>query len=171
MTTLPDNVIDKPELRDRTGVFRDREDAGEVLARMLAEYRGSDALVLAIPAGGVPVAAPIAATLGLPLDLLVASKVLLPWTTEAGYGAVAFDGSVWINPDYVAHYGLDTATVEAGIAAARRKVQRREKAFAATARFPICTAAPSSSWTTASPPAPPCARPSPPCATGGPNAS
>ncbi len=136
MTTLPDNVIDKPELRDRTGVFRDREDAGEVLARMLAEYRGNDALVLAIPAGGVPVAAPIARALELPMDLLVASKVLLPWTTEAGYGAVAFDGSVWINPDYVAHYGLDTATVEAGIAAARRKVQHREKRFRGDRPFP-----------------------------------
>jgi len=136
MDALPDNVIERPELRDRIRVFRDRTDAGEVLADMLAEYRDSDALILAIPAGGVPVAEPIARQLRLPMDVLVASKVLLPWTTEAGYGAVAFDGSVWINPDYVAHYDLSEETVEAGVAAARKKVERRIRRFRGDRPFP-----------------------------------
>jgi len=136
VNTLPDNVIEAPALRDRIHVFRDRTDAGERLARMLSPYRETDALILAIPAGGVPVAAPIARALNLPLDVLVASKVLLPWTTEAGYGAVAFDGSVWINPDYVAHYGLDEATVKAGVAAAQQKVARRERRFRGDRPFP-----------------------------------
>lgn len=136
MTILPDNVIDKPDLRDRIRVFRDRKAAGEVLADMLAPYRDSDALILAIPAGGVPVAEPLARALNLPLDVLVASKVLLPWTTEAGYGAVAFDGSTWINTDMVTHYGLDEATVEAGINAARQKVARRVKRFRGNRPFP-----------------------------------
>jgi len=136
MNALPENVLEAPELRDRIRVFRDRTEAGERLAALLAPYREADALILAIPAGGVPVAAPIARALHLPLEVLVASKVLLPWTTEAGYGAVAFDGSVWINPDYVAHYGLDKATVKAGVAAAQQKVQRRERRFRGDRPFP-----------------------------------
>src|SRR5205807_2547077 len=75
-------------------MFRDRTAAGERLAAMLEQYRGSDVLVLAIPAGGVPVAAAIARSLGLALEVAPVSKVLFPWTTESGYDAVAFDGSV-----------------------------------------------------------------------------
>ncbi|HEX22043.1 MAG TPA: phosphoribosyltransferase [Chromatiales bacterium] len=125
----PANIIELPELHDATGVFRDRADAGRRLAGMLEEFRGSGAWVLGIPAGGMPVAAEVARRLELPLDVLVVSKVLLPWTTEAGYGAVAFDGSVWLNPDYIDYYGLDAATVEAGVSAAKAKVERRLRRF------------------------------------------
>lgn len=116
---------DLPELRDRAPVFRDRAHAGEVLATMLAPLHGTDAIVLAIPAGGVPVAAEIARRLGLALDLAVVSKALLPWTTEAGFGAVAFDGSVWIAEDAARAFGLTRAETEAAVAAAREKVTRR----------------------------------------------
>ncbi len=122
-------IIERSDLRDTTRVFRNRTHAGEILAEMLEEFRGSDAIVLGIPAGGVPVAAEVARRLQLPLDVAVASKVLLPWTTEAGYGAVAFDGNVWINQEYVAHYGLSPATVEEGIARARAKVEQRVRRF------------------------------------------
>ena len=83
-------IHDLPELRNRAQVFRDRAHAGDVLAGMLSAFAGSGALVLGIPAGGVPVAATVATTLGLELDAAVVSKILLPWTTEAGYGAVAW---------------------------------------------------------------------------------
>ena len=92
---------------------------------MLEKYRASDALVLAIPSGGVPVAAEIAAALGLPLDAVPVSKVLLPWTTESGYGAVAFDGSVWIADDAKQRWKLTQAQIDQGIAEARAKVERR----------------------------------------------
>jgi putative phosphoribosyl transferase len=112
-------------LRDRAPVFRDRAHAGEALAGMLAAYRGSDALVLAIPAGGVPVAAEVARRLDLALDVAVVSKILLPWTTEAGFGAVAFDGSIWINEADVLAYHLSRADVQRSTASARDKVERR----------------------------------------------
>jgi predicted phosphoribosyltransferase len=105
--------------------FRDREAAGARLAAMLERYRGSDALVLAIPAGGVPVAATIARSLGLQLEVAPVSKVLFPWTTEGGYGAVAFDGTVWIDKMAVENFQLDTKQIENGIAQARAKVERR----------------------------------------------
>src|SRR5512139_1134681 len=118
-------LVTLPELRDRIGIFRDREHAGEVLACMIAEGLAGKGIVLAIPAGGVPVAAVIARRLGLPLDLAVVSKVLLPWDTEAGYGAVAYDGTVRLNEPLIAALGLTPQVVEAGIAATRERVARR----------------------------------------------
>ena len=120
-------IIERQDLRNRARVFRDRAHAGEVLAEMLAPSfeRRVHAMVLAIPAGGVPVAAPIAERLALPLDLAVVSKITLPWDTEAGYGAVAFDGSVHLNERLVREIGLSEAQVEAGVARTREKVARR----------------------------------------------
>jgi predicted phosphoribosyltransferase len=118
-------IHDLPDLRDRSRVFRDRPHAGEALAAMLESFRGSDAIVLAIPAGGVPVAATIARRLDLPLDLAVVSKALLPWTTEAGFGAVAFDGAAWVDEDAVRAFGLSREAVDRSVRAAREKVARR----------------------------------------------
>jgi putative phosphoribosyl transferase len=106
-------------------VFRDRSHAGRELAEMLDEFRGSAAVVLAIPAGGVPVGAAISQELGLPLDVLPVSKVLYPWTTEAGYGAVASDGSVWLDEERVRSYGLSAEQVQRAVDEARAKVERR----------------------------------------------
>jgi len=122
-------VIELPELRDRLHVFRDREHAGEVLAGMLTDYRDSNALVLAIPAGGVPVAATMAEVLGLPLDVCVVSKILLPWTTEAGFGAIAYDGTLWVNREYLDYYRLTAEQIETATEAARQKVARRVERF------------------------------------------
>jgi predicted phosphoribosyltransferase len=135
METAP-RVVELPELRGRVRVFRDRADAGAVLARMLAGALGPTAFGLAIPAGGVPVAAAIAASLGLPLDLAIVSKVLLPWDTEAGYGAVAFDGTVLLNEPLIEALELDRATVEAGLAATRQRVARRVETLRAGRPFP-----------------------------------
>lgn len=125
MSDTAGNVFDLPEMRNRGQVFRDRTHAGEVLARMLGALRGPDALILAIPAGGVPVAAEVAKQLSLPLDLAVVSKITLPWSTESGYGAVAFDGTVQLNQELVAVLGLRPEVVQEGIARTKEKVQRR----------------------------------------------
>ena len=109
--------------------FRDRAAAGARLAEMLAKYKGSSAIVLAIPAGGVPVGAAIARELGLSLHAAPVSKVLYPWTTESGFGAVAFDGSVWIDEAAVENSRLTKAQVEKAVADARAKVERRSKKF------------------------------------------
>lgn len=135
-------IIALPELRDRTGVFRDREHAGEVLAGMLETGLAGRAVILAIPAGGVPVAAAISRRLGLPLDLAVVSKVLVPWDTEAGYGAVAWDGTVRLNEPLVAALGLSRQTVEAGIAATRDRVARRVRTLRGGRPLPELAAVP-----------------------------
>lgn len=127
METQDSRIIDRPDLRNEVWVFADRADAGRVLAGMLAEYQGSDALVLGIPAGGVPVGAEIARALGLPLDVAVVSKITPPWNTEYGYGAVAFDGTVLVNHEVLPHLGLSARDQEEGIERAWDKVARRVK--------------------------------------------
>lgn len=112
-------------LHDCVGVFRDRCQAGTVLADMLASYRQSDSLVLGIPAGGVPVAAEIACRLTLPLDVAVVSKITLPWNSESGFGAVAFDGSVHLNEALIPHLRLSAADIDDSVAKTKAKVKGR----------------------------------------------
>lgn len=69
-----------------------REEAGRQLAARLENHRGHDAVVLALPRGGVPVGAQIALALQLPLDLLFVRKIGLPWQPELAYAAVV-DGN------------------------------------------------------------------------------
>ncbi len=97
------------------------------------------ALVMPIPAGGVPVGAEIARRLELPLDVAVVSKVLLPWTTEAGYGAVAFDGTVQLNQELVARFRLSDEVVQKGIQETREKVRRRGRVLRGDRPFPEVT--------------------------------
>ncbi len=130
------NVIDLPEYRDRVCVFRDRAHAGEVLAGMLEEYRSTRTLVMAIPAGGIPVAAVLARRLSLPLDVAVVSKITLPWNTEAGYGAVAFDGTVRLNRDLLSRLGLSEKEITEGKAATAGKVERRVRRFRGDRPYP-----------------------------------
>jgi predicted phosphoribosyltransferase len=121
---LPENVWDVEDLRERTSVFADREQAGTVLAGLL-EDRVDDPLILAIPAGGVPVAIPVAERLGLELDLAAVSKITLPWNTESGFGAIAFDGTILLNEPMLERIDLTDEQIDEGIARTRRKVARR----------------------------------------------
>jgi putative phosphoribosyl transferase len=119
------NIIDLPKLREQTHVFQDRTHAGEVVARMLGVDDKQDGIILAIPAGGVPVGVVMAEKTGLDFDLAVVSKITLPWNTEAGYGAVAFDGTVKLNNDLMRRVDLTDEDVRKGIEKTTAKVLRR----------------------------------------------
>ena len=92
---------------------------------MLAAHDTQAGIILAIPAGGVPVGVVMAETTGLDFDVAVVSKITLPWNTEAGYGAVAFDGTVKLNKDMVRRVNLTAEEVEQGIQKTTAKVTRR----------------------------------------------
>lgn len=136
---LSSNVFDLDELRNRSHVFRDRIHAGEILAGMLERYRASDALVLGIPAGGIPIATTIARQLELSLDVAVVSKITLPWNTEAGYGAVAFDGTVRLNKRLLSQLGLSEQEIQQGITKTLDKVRRRVERLRGGRAFPSLT--------------------------------
>ncbi len=133
---LPENIRDLPELRQKTGVFDDRVEAGRILAELLADQELAAPLLLAIPAGGVPVAAAMASSLGWPLAAAVVSKVVLPWNSEAGYGAVAWDGSLLLNQELLPKLGLSEGEIAAGIAATRSKVAGRVARLTGAGGFP-----------------------------------
>lgn len=124
-----DRVCEIQRLRNRTGLFTDRNQAGQVLSGLVRRLDLLSPLVLAIPAGGVPVAAPLAEALGCRLDVAVVSKITLPWNSEAGYGAVAFDGSYLLNQAMIKAVGLNEAEVALGIEKTRAKVLRRVAAL------------------------------------------
>lgn len=77
-------------------MFADRTDAGKQLAKELEEYKNQNALVLAIPRGGVPVGFEIAKHLVAELSMIIARKLPFPYNPESGFGAVAEDGSTII---------------------------------------------------------------------------
>ena len=129
-------IFDLPELRDRVRVFRDRDHAGKVLAGMLQSHQQEGDIVLGIPAGGVPVGAVVAAQLDLPFDVAVVSKITLPWNTEAGYGAVAFDGTVRLNDQMLSYSKLTKDEVQKGIEKTSSKVARRVKRLRKDQPFP-----------------------------------
>jgi predicted phosphoribosyltransferase len=108
----------------RPPLFRDRRDAGRQLAGRLARFAGQDALVLALPRGGVPVAFEVAQALGGELDVLVARKLGVPGRPELAFGAVAGDEKV-VEGGTVAALGippheLDRVEREERLEAARR---------------------------------------------------
>lgn len=130
-------VHDDPALRDRAPVFRDRPEAGEALGRYLAGLPGlDDPIVCPIPAGGVPVGIAVSRALGCPLRPLIVRKVQIPWNTEAGFGAVAWDGRVFLNEDLLGRLRLTPDQVEAAIRKARENVRERVRRFNAGMPFP-----------------------------------
>ena len=133
---MKSNIIDLPELREQTHVFQDRAHAGQVLARMLTDNDKQAGIILAIPAGGVPVGVVMAEKTGLDFDVPVVSKITLPWNTEAGYGAVAFDGTVKLNKDLVRRINLTAEEVKKGIEKTTAKVARRVNKLRGRLPFP-----------------------------------
>jgi predicted phosphoribosyltransferase len=104
-------------------MFADRKDAGQKLARALENYREQKPLVLAIPKGGVEVGYEVAKHLGCEFSILIARKLPFPDNPEAGFGAVAEDGSTFIN-DYAAR-GLSQHTIDRILKQQRREIKRR----------------------------------------------
>ncbi len=107
-------------------LFRDRRHAGDALAERLGRYRGSNALVLGLPRGGVVVAAQVARWLDAELDVVVARKLGSPVSPELAIGAVTANGGRFLNEDVIATFGVTEAYVEAVTAAQRAEARRRE---------------------------------------------
>ncbi len=94
-------------------MFRDRTDAGEQLGTRLRERDVAADLVLAIPRGGLPLGRAVADALDAPLDVVVARKMGAPTNEELAIGAVASDGTAWVNDDVIASLGVGKDYVEA----------------------------------------------------------
>jgi putative phosphoribosyl transferase len=106
-------------------LFENRYDAGRRLAARLAEYKGKDTVVLAIPNGGLPVGAVLARDLEAELDLVVVRKLPFPLYPEAGFGAVADDGSVILDDELVRRENLTPEQVNNQVSLVTGQVRQR----------------------------------------------
>lgn len=107
-------------------LFRDRRHAGEALAQRLAGYRGTNALVLGLPRGGVVVAAQVARRIDAELDVVVARKLGSPISRELAIGAVTANGGRFLNEDVVSAFSVPEAYIEAVTERERVEARRRE---------------------------------------------
>lgn len=111
-------------------LFRDRRDAGKKLAQKLITFaRHSDAIVLALPRGGVPVAYEVASALHAPLDIFIVRKLGLPGREELAIGAIASGGAKVLNQDIIRYLGISEALIDAIAQQELQELERRERAY------------------------------------------
>jgi erythromycin esterase-like protein/predicted phosphoribosyltransferase len=126
----------KPEF-PRPGLFRDRQEAGRLLAAKLTAYANRrDVIVLALPRGGVPVAYEVARAIGAPLDVFVVRKLGVPGYEELAMGAVATGGVRVLNDQLVSRLGIPDHLIDAVAARERQELARRERLYR-TGRPPL----------------------------------
>ncbi len=112
--------------------FEDRAEAGRALAGQLSAYRGSDALLLAIPRGGVAVASEVAKELGLELDVVVARKLGAPGQQELAIGAVTADGERYLDPELIRALRVSDIYIANATRVQTGEARRRETRFRAS---------------------------------------
>lgn len=115
-------------------MYRDRQEAGRKLAKALTHLKGLSPIVLALPRGGVPVGAEVAAALGAPLDVVVVRKIGAPFHRELGVGAlVLLDKAeiVW-NHSLLNDLGLSESELHDGVETEAKEAQRRVARYRGT---------------------------------------
>jgi predicted phosphoribosyltransferase len=110
--------------------FRDRQEAGCLLAEKLAAYaERPDVIVLALPRGGVPVGFEVARVLHAPLDVVIVRKLGVPGQEELAMGAIAMGGMQVLNVPVVHSFGISQKEIESAAAKERLELERRERAY------------------------------------------
>ncbi|MGH2771046.1 MAG: phosphoribosyltransferase [Actinomycetota bacterium] len=110
-------------------IFRNREEAGRVLGSKLAEDALQGPVLFGIPRGGVIVAAAAARRLGGLLDIIVSAKIRAPYQPELGLGAVAPDGSLYLDERMIFALGVSDEYLEREIALRKEEIDRRTRAY------------------------------------------
>ncbi len=117
-------------------LFRDREDAGQQLAKRLMPYQREDCIILALPRGGVPVGQVIAQQLGKPLDVLVVRKIGAPGQRELAVGAIGPGNVVVWNQDVLDCLRIQPELLEPQIQKEKAELARRLELFRGQRPFP-----------------------------------
>jgi len=119
-------------------LFKDRNEAGQILAAKLSAYAGrDDVVVLGLPRGGVPVAAEVAAALGAPLDVFIVRKIGAPHQPELALGAIASGDVQVVNWYAVDALQISEETFAAIVDRERGEIARRELAYRNGKPLPI----------------------------------
>jgi putative phosphoribosyl transferase len=113
-------------------MFKDRVEAGSLLAQRLLEYKDKpDTIVIGLPRGGVVTAYEVAHILGLPLDIVVPRKIGAPQNQELAVAAIAEDGSLIINDQLMTYLGLQLDDLQNLIEKEKQESARRMKLYRA----------------------------------------
>jgi putative phosphoribosyl transferase len=123
-----DEALSQPPPPSAWASFRDRFDAGERLAEALRDLLPQDSVVLAIPRGGVEVAAVIATRLALPLDVVIPRKLGAPGNPELGLGAIA-EGVRVLDERLIRILGVPPVYIDEEIARQEQEIRRRTGAY------------------------------------------
>lgn len=118
-------------------IFQDRREAGQRLAAALVHYRDRRPFVLAIPRGGVVVGYEVAAALGAPLDVVVPRKLRAPYNPELAVGAVAHDGSVYLDSPLVSHLDVTEEYLREESARQLEEIRRRMQLYRGDRPAPV----------------------------------
>lgn len=117
--------------------YRDRKEAGQVLAQKLQAYANrNDVIVLALPRGGVPVGFEIAKSLGVPLDVFIVRKLGVPGYSELAMGAIAMGGAQVFNDDVIREFSISKEEIKAVITSEEAELERRVFAYRGDHPFP-----------------------------------
>ena len=120
--------------------FRNREEAGRRLVERLIQYRGDPtAIILALPRGGAAVGYQLSVGLHLPLDVFITRKLGAPDNPEYALGAVGETGTIYLNPDAMAAYGLSRSDLEEVVQEQQREIARRQDLYRQDRRLPLLT--------------------------------
>ena len=133
---MSSKILYENSLTNMIYVFEDREDAGRMLAKKLKSFKGKGPIILAIPSGGLPVGYAIARELNIPMDVIIPRKIQIPYNPEAGFGAVAPDGSTILNEPLVRELGLTEEEVKFLAKQVLEEIERRNKKFRGDRPFP-----------------------------------
>ena len=112
-------------------MFRDRAEAGDLLAERLTQYAGPNTIILALPRGGVPVGYQIARRLHAPLDVLIVRKIGAPMQPELAIGAIV-DGDapeVVLNDELVSQLGISRFYIDHQEQELLKEIERRQKLY------------------------------------------
>lgn len=114
------------------GRYKNRQHAGHELADALMQYQNQqDTVVLGLPRGGVPVAAEVAQTLNLPLDILIVRKLGTPGQEEMAMGAIASGGVRTLSKELIQTLNISPSEIEAITQRELQELKRRESAYRA----------------------------------------
>ena len=116
--------------------FENREQAGRRLAELLIEYRRSDSVIIGIPRHGIPVAAAAAHELGVEWSFIVTQKLPIPSNPDAGFGAMAEDGTIALNREMLKGLQMTQKQIDSVVDTLRAEIAHREAIYS-QAREPL----------------------------------
>jgi len=117
-------------------LFKDRYDAGRKLSTALQTYRADDAIVHALPRGGVPVAYEVSKNLNIPMDIFIVRKIGVPEQEELAMGAIASGGVRVLNQNVIKILNIPDDVIEDAALKERDELNRREKIYRNNRSFP-----------------------------------